>query len=472
MTTANRALSSALAIFLTLAGCGGKNVKTNEASSGEIPSGAVAVALKAVPADAVFVLTVASPKSFWDLTVNQSFLPIADEQATALDTAMRTHVQQHLGLDVSHVQSVVIFGTLAGGAAVIRPVQGTLKGANDREGLPMLMLEDSGDFVAALHNDTLLVGSLESVMASVATIQGKATAFKGEFADFAKTQILSSFLGGAASLDKLPLPPTPFTEGLERAGVKVDTSGIHLTVTGKPATLAMLKTQMENFIAMGLGTLKSEMDSSRGDFAAGAGAILAYYNAQSLASSLKPVVDGNTLHIDFELFAGGINSTMVVAGIGVLSAVAIPAFMKYMKKSKTAEATMFLKKMSDAARTYYATPPMTGATLEATSKKSFPASVGPTPPLGTCCAMGEKCIPSAETWQHPTWKALDFAMRDPHYYSYEFKTETTDGVTSYTALAYGDLDCDLVYSTFSLYGQVVDGEVMSAGDVIKQDALE
>ena len=113
----------------------------------------------------------------------------------------------------------------------------------------------------------------------------------------------------------------------------------------------------------------------------------------------------------------------------------------------------------------------------APGQKSFPASVGPTPPLGTWCAMGEKCEPNPEVWQHPTWQALDFAMRDPHYYSYEFKTGFRDGAATYTALASGDFDCDGVYSTYSLYGEavdreVVDGEVMSTGDIVKQDALE
>lgn len=473
MITATKSLTSVLAIFLTLAGCGGKNVPKHEVSSGELPTGAVAAALKAVPQDAVFVLTVASPTSFWDLTVNQSILPIESKQATALNTAMRAHVQQHLGLDVSAVQSVLVFGTMSGGAAVIGPVKGELKGARDEGGLPMITLDADAEMVAALHNDTLLVGKHESVLASAATLDGKSAPFSGDFTDYAQTQFRSSYLAAAADLGKLPLPPTPFTQGLERAGMKVDDSGIHLTVTGEPATLNMLKTQMESFIAMGLSTLKGEMEASSSDFAIGAGAILAYYNAESLASSLKPVIDGNTLRLDFDLLGGGINGTMVVAGIGVLSAVAIPAFMKYIKKSKTAEGTQFLKKMSDAARVYYATPEIAGTSLSASPQtKSFPASVGPTPPLGTCCSMGEKCMPDAELWQHPTWQALDFAMRDPHYYSYEFKTENRNGVVSYTALAYGDLDCDGVYSTFSLYGQVVDGEVQSAGDVIKQNALE
>ena len=44
---------------------------------------------------------------------------------------------------------------------------------------------------------------------------------------------------------------------------------------------------------------------------------------------------------------------IVVAIIGILAAVAIPAFMKYIRKSKTTEARQFVKKIYDGARAYY-----------------------------------------------------------------------------------------------------------------------
>src|SRR3954469_19423401 len=44
---------------------------------------------------------------------------------------------------------------------------------------------------------------------------------------------------------------------------------------------------------------------------------------------------------------------IVVAIIGVLAAVAIPAFMKYIRRSKTTEATMNLRKMYDGAVAHY-----------------------------------------------------------------------------------------------------------------------
>jgi hypothetical protein len=143
-----------------------------------------------------------------------------------------------------------------------------------------------------------------------------------------------------------------------------------------------------------------------------------------------------------------------------------------LKWAKADEAEQFLKIMSDAARSYYHVPGTTDSLMP--EAKQFPASVGPTPPLGTCCKEGGACKPRAEAWAHPVWKSLDFAMREPHYYSYEIKSTKGDdgGPKSFTALAYGDLDCDGEYSTLSLYAEVVDGEIQTAGDIIKQNAME
>ena len=44
---------------------------------------------------------------------------------------------------------------------------------------------------------------------------------------------------------------------------------------------------------------------------------------------------------------------IVVAIIGVLAAVAIPAFMKYIRKSKTTEAVQGVKKIYEGARSYF-----------------------------------------------------------------------------------------------------------------------
>lgn len=169
---------------------------------------------------------------------------------------------------------------------------------------------------------------------------------------------------------------------------------------------------------------------------------------------------------------------IVVAIIGILAAVAIPAFMKYSKKSKTAEAGQFLKKMSDSARAYYLSPDRTNSedveSLNASvSSRQFPvAHVALSPSTGCCAAGGTilKCNPADGDWTDPTWMALDFKMIDPHYYAYSFRGGGTSG--NFTAMATGNLDCDNVTSQYSLYAEVVDGEVQGAANVIKLRATE
>lgn len=144
---------------------------------------------------------------------------------------------------------------------------------------------------------------------------------------------------------------------------------------------------------------------------------------------------------------------IVVAIIGILAAVAVPAFMKYIKKSKTAEARQLVKKVYDGARTYYMDTGSGRGYGAATNPLQFPGpSTGPTPTLGACCAGGDKCMPQSSLWSDPVWVALQFSVNDPHYYMYSY--ETVDPLYSFTARANGDLDCNGVYSTFEMFGAV------------------
>jgi type IV pilus assembly protein PilA len=153
---------------------------------------------------------------------------------------------------------------------------------------------------------------------------------------------------------------------------------------------------------------------------------------------------------------------IVVAIIGILAAVAIPAFMKYIKKSKTSEAREFVKKIYDGARSYWMDPNTPAGSMVPTSPQ-FPVSASLTP-SANCCATtahsAEKCTPSAPQWEtNATWTALHFSVDDPHYYAYSYTAAVgaagaTDGSHNFTARAQGNLDCDSVFSTFSMQGLV------------------
>lgn len=145
---------------------------------------------------------------------------------------------------------------------------------------------------------------------------------------------------------------------------------------------------------------------------------------------------------------------VVVAIIGVLAAVAVPSFIRYIAKAKTAEADTQIEKISTGARTYYMDQHVGQDIDSATISQKFPASEAPTPALSCCSGGADKCVPVATIWQTPTWNALQFSINDPHYYRYEFESAGSGLTAEFTARAIGDLDCDNDLSTFERYGWV------------------
>ncbi len=130
---------------------------------------------------------------------------------------------------------------------------------------------------------------------------------------------------------------------------------------------------------------------------------------------------------------------IVVAIIGILAAVAVPAFMKYIRKAKTTEARQFVKKIYTGARSYYMTGPTGKQGSFAPIPPQFPGpSQPPTPALGTCCAGGsDSCEPVAANWTNQTWTALQFSVPDPHYYMYSYSVPQLAGNgANYTATAH------------------------------------
>src|SRR5687767_10714273 len=115
---------------------------------------------------------------------------------------------------------------------------------------------------------------------------------------------------------------------------------------------------------------------------------------------------------------------IVVAIIGILAAVAIPAFQKYIRRSKTVEASMNVRKMFDGSVVYYeADHAAADGTLQ---PHQFPASATATPTENTCCdGAGQKCPKNEALWSGTsgngaTWSALTFGLSDPHIYWYTY----------------------------------------------------
>jgi prepilin-type N-terminal cleavage/methylation domain-containing protein len=127
---------------------------------------------------------------------------------------------------------------------------------------------------------------------------------------------------------------------------------------------------------------------------------------------------------------------IVVAIIGILAAVAIPAFMDYMKKSKKTEASLQLNKIAKNSKVLYNTNSEFSQT-DATA--ALPASF----------SAGATCKMAVDTgWATDSgWAALDFQIDEPNLFQYDYKHQS---LTDATATATGDLDCDGTTITYTL----------------------
>src|SRR5262245_45840993 len=163
---------------------------------------------------------------------------------------------------------------------------------------------------------------------------------------------------------------------------------------------------------------------------------------------------------------------IVVAIIGILAAVAIPAFSRYVKKSRTAEALGHLNKLWSGAVAYYEADHADGATT--VQPKQFPGPATTIEPT-TCCAVMGKCPGNPAVYQtDPVWVALNFNIPDPHLFRPSYQGAGTAGSSTFTAFAYGDLDCDGGFSTFMRNGKIsnTSGDVEAAAAAYVNNELE
>lgn len=140
---------------------------------------------------------------------------------------------------------------------------------------------------------------------------------------------------------------------------------------------------------------------------------------------------------------------VVVAILGVLAAVAIPAFVRYLRRARTTEAVDKLAYLFRQSMTYWTTERFGRGTGGAVVAHQFPATQAPTP---ATVPPGVRTVDPPGTWDTPTWHALSFAVTDPHYYSYAYDSSGTNAGAGFTARALGDLDGDGVLSTFERAG--------------------
>jgi type IV pilus assembly protein PilA len=139
---------------------------------------------------------------------------------------------------------------------------------------------------------------------------------------------------------------------------------------------------------------------------------------------------------------------IVVAILGILAALAIPAFIGYVRRSKTSEATGNVNAMFKSAASYMS--------IERTSR-------GMTASTASSCIVGSEALnptaPNANKQRYAPGvnaQALGFSIADFVYYGYGFDSRTPTGCgqpansSMYTFFAQGNLDGDATTSKFEL----------------------
>jgi hypothetical protein len=140
-----------------------------------------------------------------------------------------------------------------------------------------------------------------------------------------------------------------------------------------------------------------------------------------------------------------VETAAAIALGGSLLAVTVPAFVRNLHASRLAEPIDGLNRIATRATAIAAGRPAAIA---------YPDTVGLTP---STVPSGKRVLDPPGTWDHPTWRRLDFEFTVPHAFSFGFESHAAKGNANFRAVAHGDLDGDGVLSTFALGGESRDG---------------
>jgi len=145
---------------------------------------------------------------------------------------------------------------------------------------------------------------------------------------------------------------------------------------------------------------------------------------------------------------------IVVAIIGVLAALAIYGVSRYLKHSKTAEATRNLGSIETGSKNAFQQETDTSSAKDGTGpfKHVFCTPGVTVAKVPTTVPAAQKIKVDSTLWSADTWQCLKFSINEPQFYSYGYTSSGEGTAALYTATAEGDLDGNTTTSLFSLQG--------------------
>jgi hypothetical protein len=443
----------ALVAALALGACKRDGDSTGAGADRRTTSPAIAELLAGVPGNAAAIGFIDLPDTPWSQITGGWMMPLDAETRQSLDKELRDYLMSRVGLDVSRLQYVVGFasGPPPHVAVLAKTVGGTLKlpGGSEYEGGKLWLIDPGDKVTLAIRGDVILFGDGGAVHDALDTLAGKRTAVTAD--NKALVDLLRKDSGGAvlafAAIKPKGLPLPPPIAGIERITMTVHRHGIAAAVDGDDAAISWLQATADDAFA----TMQTQLERAHAEALAGktnpaegAGAIIAAAYGKSFAARIKPRRSGNQLSASLDLGAADLG-TATIPLIGIMSAVAIPAFMDYMKRSKKTEAALQLNKLGKNAKRVYMETSM------------FPTGSTPVTPAAPCCGQpNNHCAAVPQRYaSDPVWAALDFEIDEPTLFQYVYRG-SADG-QSFVAQAIGDLDCDGTFITYELNGRALNG---------------
>jgi hypothetical protein len=382
--------------------------------------------------------------------------------ASEIKEKMGVESKKYFGVDIMAAEKGIAWYDPGKGAMAIwlkGDFGSTLKGQQSKyEGVSLTQLEYVG--FAALVDDGLLIGNEEGVKQGIRVFKDKEKSIADKESILeAHNSVLSDVDDGmiilSATAHGLPVP-SEFSDKVKGTAMSIsEDGGIHAVINGDSDVLKMLKSAFEMGSAQAGQAVDGMIDQAKtkGNGAAVVMLTLVKAKLKEVLEIVKVEHDGDKLTLKVEN-AGALLSLSALGGV-----VAVPAFIKYMRRAKTTEAIDSLDKIYKASSTYYTSPRVearTGRKIDC----QFPVNQGMTPDITRkrCCGgpldmdKDDRCDVDTSQWTTPTWSALNFQMNDQHYFGYAYQATGFLAGARFTASAYADLDCDGKLSTFQRSG--------------------
>ncbi len=234
---------------------------------------------------------------------------------------------------------------------------------------------------------------------------------------------------------------------IEAARVMLQKSMARAELVGDPQKLETIGKMIIGGLAMASEKLAVEREkalAAPGTTAEGVAAIWSYHQLRAAQKELEPRIVGNRLVFEYKLpELGQLSATAPVAAIGVAAAIAIPAFTKYIRRSKASEPRTMLPRIANGLATKVA---------EQKGKLRLPPSTDWTPSQPCALQPEQKCTGI----RGGAWKDIGFEVTESHYYQYRLTITTTGkgsaAQTKFKVEAQGDLDGDGLFAHFWMEG--------------------